>query len=74
MALFAFTATKTTSIGKSQILPNYTQTKTIPSAVVGAFLQLHQPTTYRQQPTTTTACKQHARFQLQNAANSNSQK
>jgi hypothetical protein len=29
----------------------YTQTKTTPSAVVGVFLQLHQPTTSRQQPT-----------------------
>ena len=30
----------------------YTQTKTMPSAVVGVFLQVHQPTTKRQQPTT----------------------
>ena len=29
----------------------YTQTKTTPSAVVGVFLQLHQPRTSRQQPT-----------------------
>ena len=72
MALLVFTATKTTSIRKPQTLPTPKQ-KTMPSAVVGVFLQVHQPTTKK----TTTNNQQrladsmpNARFQLQNAAKS----